>query len=349
MGRTIVRKIRAQHASYFGSQKGIAKCQRRSTKRLWLAFVGFFAFSLNACATPTFFGIPLADGQATDDLRQLAVQARNGNREAAFQLAERFEVGNGVPVDLEKAVSLYHRAARPVGGASNPVFSSDGELVQGATNSGFYVSGLPEANSRAAKLERILDLTRIGPSQRFIDVDLIKLISLMTACEGEVARNSRDKRERSRLLYDCALNSSPRPSEGPVETNVILLEAISAALRPQMEGQNNGSSEFGDAKRRAFVGAYKSTDGLAQTKDIFSFIYFSSDIFAPREFGSNLSRLNNDWFALCGNYGNRIARQASAGGSRAITTLAAVCHAGRRDVKRARNFEITRNDLWGSN
>ncbi|NJO35541.1 MAG: SEL1-like repeat protein [Rhodospirillales bacterium] len=102
------------------------------------------------------------DGQATNDCEAGDYKHANGNREAVFQLAERFEVGNGVPSDLEIAVRLYQRAANPVGGASNPVFSSNGELVQGATNSGFYVSGLPEANSRAAKLQQILDLARIA-------------------------------------------------------------------------------------------------------------------------------------------------------------------------------------------
>ncbi|NJO35542.1 MAG: hypothetical protein HC869_23130 [Rhodospirillales bacterium] len=130
---------------------------------------------------------------------------------------------------------------------------------------------------------------------------------------------------------------------------MLLLEAISAALNAQIQRQSDEPSPFDDVDKRAFVDAYKASDGLSQTKDIFAFIYFSNDVFAPREFGNNVSRSSSDWFALCGNFGNRIARQADAGGSMAMTVSAAVCRAGRHDVKRARNFEITRNDLWGSN
>lgn len=46
----------------------------------------------------------------------LAQRAQLGDKQAQFELGQRFAAGNGVPRDCEKAIALTRRAASPAGG-----------------------------------------------------------------------------------------------------------------------------------------------------------------------------------------------------------------------------------------
>ncbi|WP_363827338.1 SEL1-like repeat protein [Sphingobium sp. LMC3-1-1.1] len=72
--------------------------------------------ALSACASHEYMGISLKPGVAAPGLRDLAQRASGGNRQAQLELGIRYEEGQGLPVDLERARKLYTMAASDSGG-----------------------------------------------------------------------------------------------------------------------------------------------------------------------------------------------------------------------------------------
>jgi hypothetical protein len=112
-----------------------------------MAVAAVFA-ALPACASQSYFGIPLAADTADAELQSLANRARAGDKHAQLELGIRFEEGAGVPVDLGKAIKLYRYAASDTGGART-IFVPNGAGVAATTvKSGPLVPGLPAARLR---------------------------------------------------------------------------------------------------------------------------------------------------------------------------------------------------------
>ena len=66
---------------------------------------------LTGCSANQYAGISLTPGTAPDEIRHLAARAEDGDKAAMLELGIRFEEGDGVPRDLERAERLYRRAA----------------------------------------------------------------------------------------------------------------------------------------------------------------------------------------------------------------------------------------------
>lgn len=102
-----------------------------------------------ACASTSYMGISMLPGEAAPEVQALAGRAREGDKQAQFDLGVRFEDGRGVPVNLRKAVKLYRYAASNTGG-NRTIFVPDGGGVAATTvNSGDLIPGLPAAWARA--------------------------------------------------------------------------------------------------------------------------------------------------------------------------------------------------------
>lgn len=72
-----------------------------------------------SCAAPnSYAGISFASGAAPVNLQEWARRAQLGDKEAQLELGVRFEEGNGVPVNLARAKSLYRSAATTSGGTA---------------------------------------------------------------------------------------------------------------------------------------------------------------------------------------------------------------------------------------
>ena len=109
-----------------------------------------------ACAPATqYMGIPLAAGAAPEDLQQLALRGRAGDKHAQLELGKRYEAGDGVPADLDRAFHLYVLAAMDSGGTTYVYLAPVGKQKYGTTmpiNLGPRVAGLPEAKARLKEL-----------------------------------------------------------------------------------------------------------------------------------------------------------------------------------------------------
>ena len=110
------------------------------------------AFALAACAAPSsYMGISLNSTATDAAIRQQALRAMSGDKQAQLDLGIRFEEGLGVRRDLRKAKKLYLKAASDSGGTiwvySPPVGNgTSGRVIP--LQSGIKVSGLAEANRR---------------------------------------------------------------------------------------------------------------------------------------------------------------------------------------------------------
>lgn len=105
---------------------------------------------LGACNTSNYMGIALTPGAVEPALQQLALRARDGDKQAQLELGIAFEEGRGVPVRLGNAVALYRSASLPTGG-TNMIFVPDaaGRTISAVpVDSGPRVEGLPEAKQR---------------------------------------------------------------------------------------------------------------------------------------------------------------------------------------------------------
>ena len=74
-----------------------------------LVLLTFSISSLTAWELPEGFGKALKNKQKNDELLKLA---KNGDIEANYQLAQRYEYGRGVKKDLNTAIQLYYIAAK---------------------------------------------------------------------------------------------------------------------------------------------------------------------------------------------------------------------------------------------
>lgn len=83
----------------------------------------------------------------------MARAARDGDKRAQFALGERYEHGDGVPLDLDQAAALY-RAAAANGGGTRMMFvpQKSGAVSSVPVNMGAPVSGLPEARDKLASV-----------------------------------------------------------------------------------------------------------------------------------------------------------------------------------------------------
>jgi len=100
-------------------------------------------------------GIPLVVGDAPLTLQMVAAKARDGDKQAQFTLGMYFELGVLVPVDLDRARTLYAEAARDSGGTIWVYVPAVGKQGGGhvmPVNTGPVIRGLPEAKARLERL-----------------------------------------------------------------------------------------------------------------------------------------------------------------------------------------------------
>jgi len=112
--------------------------------------------ALAACAVPTdYVGISLVPGDADPEIQSLARSAQAGSKHAELELGIRYEEGDGLPVDLDRARALYKSAAPDTGGTiwvySPPVGSSPGQVIP--VDTGPKQLGLVEAKKRLEEIE----------------------------------------------------------------------------------------------------------------------------------------------------------------------------------------------------
>jgi len=113
------------------------------------------ALLLAGCAAPTsYMGISFLRGAAAPDVQEQARRAQTGDKQAQLALGIRFESGDGVPMDLARARSLYAAAGQDTGGTMFVhVPRSGGAVSTVPINGGPEVSGLIEARRRLDDLE----------------------------------------------------------------------------------------------------------------------------------------------------------------------------------------------------
>lgn len=87
---------------------------RRAALRVGLAVA--LALSSTACANHSYMGISLAPSVVTPEVQGLARRAQAGDKQAQLDLGIMFEEGNGVSVDIRRAIKLYRMAASDSGG-----------------------------------------------------------------------------------------------------------------------------------------------------------------------------------------------------------------------------------------
>jgi hypothetical protein len=69
------------------------------------------------CTAPTsYMGIVFNSDVVEPELRNLAALASSGDKHAQLELGIRFEEGRGVPIDRNRAITLYRLAAAGSGG-----------------------------------------------------------------------------------------------------------------------------------------------------------------------------------------------------------------------------------------
>lgn len=113
------------------------------------------ALFLSACASSNYMGIPLAAGKSDPTLRELAVRAKSGDKQAQLDLGIRFEHGHGVPVDFLRAEALYNAAANDEGGIQWVYVPSPGNGAKArvvSINRLPTQPGLDEAKTRLSNL-----------------------------------------------------------------------------------------------------------------------------------------------------------------------------------------------------
>lgn len=114
--------------------------------------------TLAACASrDSYQGISLSADNPDEPLRALARQAATGDKRAQFALGIRFENGNGVPVDLDRAERLYRMAATTSGDERAVYVSSMRPKTEGKVLPNWFQPpqyGIPEAQARLDALRR---------------------------------------------------------------------------------------------------------------------------------------------------------------------------------------------------
>ncbi len=114
---------------------------------------------LGACTSnpDSFQGITLGAEQADNPLRALARRAAAGDKRAQLALGVRFETGDGIPVDLDRAERLYRMAAITSGDEQTVYYpgirpKSQGKILPRWFHMPRY--GLPAAQARLDALRR---------------------------------------------------------------------------------------------------------------------------------------------------------------------------------------------------
>ena len=101
-------------------------------------------------------GIAVGSPETPDAVRDLALRAQAGDKQAQLELGIAFEEGRGVAKDIGKARTLYRLAAADSGGTlwvySPPVGrETSGRVIP--VNRGPVQAGLPEARMRLEALD----------------------------------------------------------------------------------------------------------------------------------------------------------------------------------------------------
>ena len=110
--------------------------------------------ALSACTSNQYMGISLNPGAVTQELQELARRARAGDKQAQLTLGIRYEMGQGLSIDLKRARTLYMMAAgnssktvwiyspSPGGGAPARVLQIDRSPIAGLEEAKRRLRGL---------------------------------------------------------------------------------------------------------------------------------------------------------------------------------------------------------------
>lgn len=109
---------------------------------------------MTACMTDEYIAVELWPVGGQTELQRLAERARSGEKQAQLELGSRYEAGEGVPIDLARARTLYAAAAARSGGTTyvySPPVEKEGRGRVIAVSSGPVSEGLPDAQARLAR------------------------------------------------------------------------------------------------------------------------------------------------------------------------------------------------------
>lgn len=109
------------------------------------------ASALAGCAANRYAGVDLRPGYAPTEIQALARDARAGRSEALLALARRFEAGDGVPVDLARAMSLYAAILLP----PERRFSVYQPPINGQPGQAIPVTSFPQSPISREAVERL--------------------------------------------------------------------------------------------------------------------------------------------------------------------------------------------------
>lgn len=139
----------------------------RPLKTLGAAAAGLlFCVLLSSCAARSIIGSDLHFATAAPELQRLVSLARAGDKLAQYELAQRYEEGRDVPMNLAAARLLYEAAAASSGGPV-PVWAPGVGGVSGRVvfvESGIKTPGLPAAQQRLKAMDaKVASDGRDGP------------------------------------------------------------------------------------------------------------------------------------------------------------------------------------------
>jgi hypothetical protein len=160
--------MNSQHFSPFVNLKQTLFYQsRRKVCALWKSFaIQTLVLSITACSGTSYMGIPL---QPDSELSALAREAKAGEKNAQYQLGMRFENGDQIPSNQEKARKLYFLAATPTGGSQITYVPTNNGVKPQLINRGPLVAGIAAAREKLVQRnewsgDRTQDISQLGSS-----------------------------------------------------------------------------------------------------------------------------------------------------------------------------------------
>lgn len=197
------------------------------------------ALLLSGCAASSYQGIPLRAGAADSELQALAARAMSGEKRAQLELGVRFEEGRGVPVDLDRARTLYLSAADNAPLATTAYVPGAGGGA-GSTTTFYSASpgGMPAALMRYCAIRgsdpRLENACRGAPGIADLSILLSYEVNF-----AECARENgllRNNWYPYRQVRECILRTSADLVCGPALQDAYQVVAALAELEPQLAG-----------------------------------------------------------------------------------------------------------------
>lgn len=120
--------------------------------RLSTLVIGVAILSTLGCTRSSYMGISFNSGEVAPEVQSLAQRAKSGDKQAQFELGVRFEEGNGVPTDKQRAIKLNRMAASDGGGTQMMFVPHNGYVQATPVSSGQLTTGLAAAKEKVIRM-----------------------------------------------------------------------------------------------------------------------------------------------------------------------------------------------------